>query len=327
MILNKQKKIIIIIFFSIIIVFLIACIIIIIILIILFFKYKNALIGSFFNYNTCIEKPFRCEYFNTNPIIPNYYPDEFSKQIGIFCAQQIYNLENLSKNNDLFIPTGLILIDKLYTKEVNAPLFGYIALDTINSTLYIIIRGTSTEEEWKYDFIVNQKYLQTQKFKKSFKKINWNCNDKTMIHFGFYEIFLQIQMKIEQNLLNNKNQYNRIIISGHSLGAAISSICATYITFNITDKPIFVYTFGKPRVGNIEYSQCVEKKFYNRFWRIENENDIVIQLPLSAMLNINDYNHPWIYQHEGKRIGFEYNYGSLQLNHSMNCYLHWFISN
>ncbi len=123
----------------------------------------------------------------------------------------------------------------------------------------------------------------------------------------------------------NLTYCDKVVISGHSLGAALSSLSAIYVSSNLTSKPVFVYTFGKPRVGNVAYSQCIAVHFPNRFWRIENNDDIVIQLPLSATPNLSNYNFPYLYEHEGTPIGFSTNWGSLQLNHSMNNYMQHFI--
>jgi len=274
-------------------------IIIIIIAVILISKYRGAIEGAIFNQNSCSLDPQRCKYFNLNLPSPTEFPDEFSKDLAIFCGQQVLSLEYFYQNKTLNIPESLQLLGTIRTIEKTAPLFAYVALDKTNKTLYVIMRGTLTEEEWLIDFTIRQNLLQEKQdhyFLKQFTNDNWNCSPDTLVHTGFSVLFAQIQPRLKQLILGNISCVDRIIVSGHSLGAAVSSLSAAYISSNLTTKPVFVYTFGKPRVGNISYANCIDLHFTNRFWRIENESDIVCNIPLSAMPNTSNYNQPWIYQ-------------------------------
>ena len=274
----------------------VVAIILIIIAAVLITTYKDAIFGAFFNTNTCVPNPNRCVYTNLNPPAPTVFPDAFTKPIAVFCGQQILNLEYLSQNNSLNLPASLTLVGLLPTKEKGAPLFAYVALDVANRALYIIFRGTATQAEWSFDFTVRQTSLQTQSFLSSFDNQNWQCSTETMVHTGFAQLFLQIQPQLKMFVDQTLDQVDRILVSGHSLGAAVTSLSAAYISSNLTTKPVLVYTFGKPRVGNIAYANCIAVHFPDRFWRIENNTDIVPQLPLAATPNTANSNKPWIYQ-------------------------------
>jgi predicted lipase len=114
--------------------------------------------------------------------------------------------------------------------------------------------------------------------------------------------------------------FDRVMVGGHSLGAAVASLAAVWLASSVTAEPVFVYTFGKPRVGNLAYADCVRTHFPGRFWRMENEDDLIPDVPLSVTLNTTDPQSPYIYQHEGLARIYSINWESLELNHSVNNY-------
>jgi len=63
-------------------------------------------------------------------------------------------------------------------------------------------------------------------------------------------------------LLKLKYPYAKILITGHSLGGAISPMLATeLLQYNI--KADEIYTFESPRIGNQEYNQYLNDNFDN----------------------------------------------------------------
>ena len=44
---------------------------------------------------------------------------------------------------------------------------------------------------------------------------------------------------------------------GHSMGAALATICAMDVKFKVGLKDVRLYTFGSPRVGNAEFASFV----------------------------------------------------------------------
>lgn len=90
------------------------------------------------------------------------------------------------------------------------------------------------------------------------------------VHGGFKEscddLYEEIRLKI---LLLRTHEKQQIIISGHSLGAAVATLFASRI------KADQLYTFGSPRVGDKRFvdTLCVPH------WRFVNNNDIVTFVP------------------------------------------------
>lgn len=71
----------------------------------------------------------------------------------------------------------------------------------------------------------------------------------------------------------------KIIVTGHSLGAAAATFAALEINEKV--KPISAfYTFGQPRVGNDFFKAYFEKVFSHLFLaRITHEQDPFIHMP------------------------------------------------
>lgn len=256
-----------------------------------------------------------------HPAVPTTFPDSFNKELGLFCAQQVLNLEWLTQNGSLNLPPPLQLTGLITTAEAGAPVFAYVALDSTNRVAYVIERGTETSQEWNLDLMFTQNGFNTQSLFNTTGNINWECPGGSMVHSGFFAVFTQIQQQLESLVTKTLPSIDRLVVSGHSLGAAVSSLSAAYLSSNVTTKPIFVYTFGKPRVGDIEYAQCIADHFPNRFWRVQNEDDIIPALPTSSTPNLNDPNQPWLYQHEGTRVEYSLNWGSLETAHIMTNYI------
>jgi putative lipase involved disintegration of autophagic bodies len=75
---------------------------------------------------------------------------------------------------------------------------------------------------------------------------------KCFIHAGFHADYHLNEKKINDKLDILLKAYNvsKILITGHSLGAALASINAIYIGMQGKNVPIEVYNFGSPRFGN-----------------------------------------------------------------------------
>lgn len=74
--------------------------------------------------------------------------------------------------------------------------------------------------------------------------------------------------------LGKKLTNKKIVLTGHSLGAAMATICAT--RFYQKGANLVLYTYGCPRVGNREWGE----QFNNiEAYRFVNNNDIVPRVP------------------------------------------------
>lgn len=103
------------------------------------------------------------------------------------------------------------------------------------------------------------------------------------VHRGF-------QLALEDiwpSLLNTVNKFQKkqrkpLWITGHSLGGALSTLAAADLIHQ--DRPYYgVYTFGQPRCGDRQFSRFFNVESKERFYRFQNNNDIVSRIPQRLM--------------------------------------------
>lgn len=265
----------------------------------------------------------------------------FNPSIAKFCGKNIYHLEIFCHQymkrkffaermstvilNEFPLPNGIQTVGVIQRDNSNFdyrdPIVGIVFICKKTNTLYMIFRGTLTFGEWKKDFEFDQAKLCCINSNHCFK----TCNQNVLVHKGFLRVFSSIEPSLSDCLLIAKQGFNinRVIVAGHSLGGALTSLAGFYIASHPDYKNMEIqcYTFGKPRVGNIEYSDTISTKRNLDLFRIENENDVVTQLPLASTPNFDEPEKPFIFQHEGTSFKFDNNTGSMGLNHYMPIYL------
>ncbi len=259
----------------------------------------------------------------------------WDRNISIYCAEMIHSIEVINyqyledlKNNKLSKneTSSGYLLKKIYlgnTKLISVfgnlkskiPVFGICTFNEATEQIYIFLRGTLTTEEWKKDFQFEQSHHPLSELPK-----NYQCQMKNvLVHRGFLSMSEKI---IEQILESVKAIYKpkSVIISGHSLGGAVASLCSFKLANIYNNLDIFCYTFGKPRVGNDNYQECFNKKINLEMIRFENTEDIVPNLPWPVTPNFDQPSRPYVFLHEGIQMSFTKNIGSLGLNHSITMY-------
>ncbi|NJN92739.1 MAG: lipase family protein [Anaerolineales bacterium] len=120
-------------------------------------------------------------------------------------------------------------------------------------------------------------------------------NSAIKVHYGFIEAYNSVREAMFKAA--KESDYKQIICTGHSLGAALATLCAVDIKYNLPDKQVSAFTFGSPKVGNAEFVA-----FYNKLvpqtYRIVNSVDIVPSLPPNIPLVVN-YEHVGELHHLG----------------------------
>ena len=152
---------------------------------------------------------------------------------------------------------------------------GYCVSD--KNTIIIVFRGTNNIEDWINNGKLKQEYYLSHN------------HDNIKLHCGFNNAIDGI---IAQILTFIYSKYNKkvkhILITGHSLGGALSSILSFRLKKSHGISPRLIYTFGQPRVGNIEFAKDYDNLLGNNTYRIINENDFIPKLPNKS---INNYSH------------------------------------
>ena len=100
------------------------------------------------------------------------------------------------------------------------------------------------------------------------------------VHRGFKAEVDELWPMISEDLQRNTNRDKDVWFTGHSLGAAMTTIMASRCNCDV-DMPDIqeVYTYGSPRVGWRGYCNSLQVKHH----RWVNNNDIVTTVPLRVM--------------------------------------------
>ena len=102
-------------------------------------------------------------------------------------------------------------------------------------------------------------------------------------------IMTAIQQVLD-NVVKHSDQSISINVAGHSLGAALATICALHASIlcdsHEAQCPVSLYTFASPRVGNPQFARTCNKRL-NAF-RIANSEDVVPGIPPATLKVIGD---------------------------------------
>jgi hypothetical protein len=132
-----------------------------------------------------------------------------------------------------------------------------IAFDTIQNATIFAFRGSVDIKNW----ISNLEFDFTSPY----------TDENIKVHRGLYNEYLLYKNTLMGYL--PKDRHNKIVITGHSSGAALSMFLAYDIR---NDYDVTVYTFGKPRIGNANFAESANQINH---YRITHHNDIVPHLP------------------------------------------------
>ena len=105
---------------------------------------------------------------------------------------------------------------------------------------------------------------------------------KGNVHMGFMNAVVSIYnpmlLKLQELIRSvNNNSHQPVYITGHSKGGAMAAIMASMLKSSLINQ-IIVYSFGAPRVGDVEF-----RSHYNFIhYRFESFLDIICHLSLSA---------------------------------------------
>ena len=128
---------------------------------------------------------------------------------------------------------------------------GFMGKDNNNDRVYIAFRGTTCEDMMQNLFIF-------------LKKIPFgNGPEEAMAHSKFIPAYFCVRDKIMRFI--KQNPASEIIITGHSLGGALATLCAYDVANNFKDSAIKCVTFASPRVGNKKFAKTFNKRFKKKY--------------------------------------------------------------
>ena len=180
--------------------------------------------------------------------------------------------------------------------------FGFI-LESADEII-IAFRGTSSTTDWISDMIASQK---------KFKYIK----DDVLSHRGFTDIYSSARNGIV-NVLHRLSPEKTLYITGHSLGAALATLCAIDIAANTPYRSPHLYTFGSPRVGDPAFMK-VFTQYVPDCHRIANPFDLVTHAPPS-IYKLPKRDKKYYYSHVKTLSSLSFQNGAVGLNHIIGSY-------
>jgi len=112
------------------------------------------------------------------------------------------------------------------------------------------------------------------------------------IHDGFQKTYLLTNKWVLSQVQSALKSHSPslILVTGHSLGAALSTLTSVYLELNLqTSVPLQQIGFGQPRVGNSDWVPYYQSVMGNNQMRVTNYDDIVPHLPPE---DYEDYEQP-----------------------------------
>ena len=260
---------------------------------------------------------------------PEYIPLTYNIPVAYYCADLIRRLDFNHPRSRLAKLTKLV---DLYHDPAES-IFGQVFQADDGHTLWICFRATQTANEWIQDCTYAQTAYDNSEVQTPFL-ISMHLDQHNLlsttaispqaqVHSGFLRIYMRTQIPLMaalQNALSNGHLAPKtVIVTGHSLGAAVSVICATDLAMRWPELKVVTYAFGCPRIGNAEFCRLVDAKV--TLFQVKNQDDIIAHMPPAVTPNLRDPMNPYLFSQCGEGYVFTTNWNSLQANHSIACYM------
>jgi hypothetical protein len=197
--------------------------------------------------------------------------------------------------------------------------FGFVA--SKDSRLFVVIGGTQAPLEWLDDASIHPTPFIP----------GWGSTTA-----GFGRLHDQIFPTIQKLVSDHQGNVNQILITGHSLGAALGNLTAAHLIGTGTSKAetMTAYSFSGPRTGDPIFAAKYNREVI-RAWRIFNTEDLVPTLPLSTVdadpkitLGLFETNielilklflkrSPFLFQHVNEPVALTYQLNTVADNHNL----------
>jgi hypothetical protein len=180
-----------------------------------------------------------------------------------YCGKDNYKTMKLSGP-----ATNFIVDTILYDPKTD--LQGYTGILKSTKTIYVVFRGSSSKLNWMADFEVTKREYDTYP----------ECDCK--VHHGFYDATENLKDHVIKSVreIKDKTGYSKVIVTGHSLGAAIAQLIG--MELSAIDIKNDIYNFGQPRVGDDKYASFVNI-ISDELVRFTHDKDMVPHVPPREM--------------------------------------------
>jgi triacylglycerol lipase len=156
----------------------------------------------------------------------------------------------------------------------NTDIFGLMGRNVASRTAFVSFRGTSDVSDWLADLdVIPENYSWLPKF--------------GQVHAGFQDVYDLVRDNIATNLATATAGCDQILVTGHSLGAALAVLAAPDIFQNMPPNTIEprLITFAGPRVGLSDFVDAFNADIESCF-RVVNFLDIVPLVPPAPYVHV-----------------------------------------
>ncbi|KAL1916440.1 uncharacterized protein VTP21DRAFT_5631 [Calcarisporiella thermophila] len=125
---------------------------------------------------------------------------------------------------------------------------GYVARDTVGKVIVVGFGGTMSLKNW----IENLKLL----------RVDMPGTEDSQVHLGFWESYLEARPLVLEAVSSLLQQHpdHSILITGHSRGGAIASLCAMDLRASQSiPQEVSLATFGEPRLGDANFANHFDR--------------------------------------------------------------------
>jgi triacylglycerol lipase len=192
--------------------------------------------------------------------------------------------------------------------------FGFVARNRASGLVFVVYRGTESPEDWIADF--------------TFPQVAHPLGN---VERGFAGVYDQTAASVAAAIQRAGGTPN-VIVTGHSLGAAVAALAAADIATSGAAAQTALYSFAGPRVGDLAFAAGFNSRVAAA-WRVVNTEDIVTTVPLATpalssgivphnpLSFLNNLGQTLDYEHVGNAVAFTTHTGSIAGNHDMQVYI------
>ncbi|WP_065288615.1 lipase family protein [Mycolicibacter kumamotonensis] len=181
---------------------------------------------------------------------------------------------------------------KAMAKDTN--IFGLMGHDTASGTVFVSFRGSADVADWIADFdFLPAPYapvaasMRGSQLRPSSGEPRWTAGFG-QVHAGFQDVYGCVRHSIAANLPAAARGCQTILITGHSLGAALAVLAAPDVARTVLDGRTIeprVTTFGGPRTGLPDFAAAFNAAI-ECCYRVVNFLDIVPLVPPSPYVHV-----------------------------------------
>jgi len=154
-----------------------------------------------------------------------------------------------------------------FASDFKTDTFGYISVSKSLKQVMVSFRGTQADSlrNWAVDL-------------KAAKLTPYQNYTGVQVHEGFQKAYLALKNQVLSAVQTqlSRNPGYAVVLTGHSLGAALATLAAIDIS-RITTQ-VYVWHYGSPRVGNRNFSTLFSSAIKVHY-RVVNNRDMIAHMP------------------------------------------------